>query len=105
MVQIIGHRGAPALVPENTIESFKRAIDSGAHYIECDVHLSKDGRLPVIHDDRVGRTTDGKGSVRDFTFEELKALTIPGGLKIPAATGPERGHRKSDLLGTGPVAI
>jgi glycerophosphoryl diester phosphodiesterase len=83
MVQIIGHRGAPALVPENTIESFKSAIESCADYIECDVHLSRDGEIIVMHDEQVDRTTNGKGVVRDFTLEELKTLTIPGGLRIP----------------------
>ncbi len=83
MVQIIGHRGAPALVPENTIESFRKAIEAGADYLECDVHLSRDGKLVVIHDDRVDRTTNGKGCVRDLTLEAIKALTISGSLKIP----------------------
>lgn len=83
MVQIIGHRGAPALAPENTIESFKRAIEAGADYLECDVHMSLDGRLVVIHDDRLDRTTNGKGYVRDFTLADLKALTIADNLKMP----------------------
>ncbi len=83
MVQIIGHRGAPALAPENTIESFKKAIEAGAHYLECDVHVSLDGRLVVIHDDRLDRTTNGTGYVRNFTLAELKALTLKDDLKIP----------------------
>jgi len=71
------------LVPENTIESFKKAVESGADYIECDVHLSRDGKIIVMHDEKVDRTTNGNGNVRDFTLEELKTLTIPGGLRIP----------------------
>jgi len=83
MVKIVGHRGAPALVAENTIESFKKAIESGADYIECDLDLSRDGRIVVMHDDTVDRTTNGRGFVRDLTLAELTALTIPGGFNIP----------------------
>ncbi len=83
MVKIIGHRGAPALAPENTIESFRKAIEAGADYLECDVHMSLDGRLVVIHDDRLDRTTNGTGRVHNFTLAELKALTIKDNLKIP----------------------
>ncbi len=51
---ILGHRGAPALVPENTLESFRRALELGADGFEFDVRRSADGRLVVVHDARVG---------------------------------------------------
>ncbi|MBD8070387.1 glycerophosphodiester phosphodiesterase [Bacillus sp. PS06] len=72
--KIIGHRGAAGTHPENTMISFKEAERVGAHGIELDVHLSKDHQLVVIHDDKVDRTTDGKGWVKDLKVNELKKL-------------------------------
>ena len=83
MVYIIGHRGAPIYLPENTIESFKKAIEIGVDFIECDIHLTKDEKIVIIHDATVDRTTDGKGYVRDFTLDELRQLHINNGSKIP----------------------
>src|SRR5690349_8300386 len=69
-----GHRGAMAYAPENTMPSFELAHEMGADEIELDVQRSKDGRLVVIHDQRVDRTTDGHGHVWELTFEELRSL-------------------------------
>lgn len=69
-----GHRGNPAEFPENTLASFRSAIDLGVDLIECDVHLSADGGLPVIHDHLLERTTNGHGLVRDQTMRELQQL-------------------------------
>lgn len=71
---IIGHRGAASLAPENTLASFKKAWEKGAEMVELDVHRTKDGHLVVIHDDKVDRTTDGKGLVKNLTLKEIKAL-------------------------------
>lgn len=71
---VIGHRGAAGLAPENTLAAFRKGLELGADLLECDVHLSRDDRLVVIHDHTVDRTTDGKGRVRDLSLEELKAL-------------------------------
>lgn len=84
MYQIVGHRGAPRQAPENTLLSFRRAIDIGVDWIEFDLHKSKDGVLLVIHDDTVDRTTNGKGKVRDMTFEELQGLDAGDGQRIPS---------------------
>jgi glycerophosphoryl diester phosphodiesterase len=73
-IQIVGHRGAKGIAPENTTASFQAAMDAGVDTIELDVHLSKDDHLVVIHDPALERTTDGQGLVSDFTLEELKAL-------------------------------
>lgn len=73
----IGHRGAKGYVAENTLASFQKAIDLGADGIELDVHLSLDGKVIVIHDETVDRTTSGKGFVKDYSATELKALGIP----------------------------
>ncbi len=83
MVYIVGHRGTPVSVPENTIESFKKAIGLGVDFIECDVQSSKDGEIVVMHDSRLNRTTSGRGRIRDFTLEELNKLTIAGRFRIP----------------------
>lgn len=72
---IIGHRGASAYEPENTIPAFELAEDLNADYVELDVHLTKDGELIVMHDDDVKRTTEAAGKIKDFTLAELKQLT------------------------------
>ncbi|MBN1316796.1 MAG: hypothetical protein JXA42_15055 [Anaerolineales bacterium] len=73
-LEILGHRGARALAPENTYVSFQAALDANVDMIELDVHLSKDGELVVIHDPCLERTTDGTGQIGDFTLRELQAL-------------------------------
>jgi len=78
-----GHRGNPAEHPENTMRSFRSAIAVGCDLIECDVHLSSDGRLVVIHDHTLERTTNGTGLVRDHTAAQLRKLDAGGGEKIP----------------------
>ncbi len=79
----IGHRGAAGYEPENTLASFKKALDLGVDVIELDVHACKTGELVVIHDDKVDRTTNGKGYVTEKTFEELRFLNAGKGQKIP----------------------
>lgn len=79
-----GHRGNPEEHPENTLASFRSAIELGVDIIECDVHLSSDGRMVVIHDHTLDRTTDGTGLVRDHTWEELQRLDAGGGERLPA---------------------
>jgi glycerophosphoryl diester phosphodiesterase len=79
----IAHRGASAYEPENTLRSFSKAIELGADMIEFDVRRSLDGRLVVIHDSKVDRTTNGSGPVRLKSFEELRALDAGMGERIP----------------------
>lgn len=83
MIQTIGHRGAAALEPENTLRSFRRAIEIGVDYVEFDVHRCKSGELVVIHDETVDRTTNGKGAVAELTLQELKKLDAGKGERIP----------------------
>lgn len=71
---VLGHRGAKAHAPENTIISFEKGIELGATMLELDIHLSKDGEMVVIHDGTVDRTTDGTGYVHEKTLAELQAL-------------------------------
>jgi glycerophosphoryl diester phosphodiesterase len=73
----IGHRGAKGYVAENTLASFKKALELGVEGIELDVHFSSDGEIMVIHDETIDRTTAGKGFVKDYTAFELNKLGIP----------------------------
>ena len=74
MTKIIGHRGSAGTSPENTMKSFEEAEKAGADGIELDVQMTKDGVLVVIHDEKVDRTTKGKGWVKDFTFQSIRKL-------------------------------
>ncbi len=107
-MKIWAHRGCSQRYPENTLTAFEKAAelyqggDDAASYdgaaatgtkeeknhfcgIELDVQLTKDGEIVVIHDERIDRTTDGFGFVRDYTLEELKTFHIHTG-----KTEPER---------------
>lgn len=74
MTQIFAHRGYSAAFAENTMISFMEAEKARADGIELDVQLTKDGEIVVIHDEKVDRTTDGHGFVKDFTYKELRKL-------------------------------
>lgn len=80
---IIGHRGASAYAPENTLAAFGLAADQGADGIELDVQLSADGRLVIIHDFNVARMTGGVGRVSELTVQELQAFDAGAGQVIP----------------------
>lgn len=80
---IISHRGASYYEPENTISSFRKALELGFNILEFDIRQTADSRLVVIHDKTVNRTTNGKGLVRSMTFDELRELDAGGGEKIP----------------------
>ncbi len=84
MTSIMGHRGAKAYEPENTLRSIRRALDMGVAAVEVDVHLSRDGQLVVIHDATVDRTTNGSGRVADLTWAELRRLDAGGGELLPS---------------------
>jgi glycerophosphoryl diester phosphodiesterase len=77
------HRGARGHAPENTLLAFDLAFDLGADAVECDVRKSRDGRLVVIHDDTLDRTTNGKGPVAGKSFVELRALDAGRSRRIP----------------------
>lgn len=82
MPLVIGHRGARALAPENTLEGIRVAARCAADQVEVDVRLSRDGTLVLMHDDTVDRTTGGKGKVENLDLDELKTLDA-GGQKVP----------------------
>ena len=94
---IIGHRGAAGYEPENTLLSFRKAMDIGVDWIEFDLHRSADGHLMVIHDPSVDRTTNGHGKVSEMTLDELKKLDAGKGQQIPTfqeVIDLARGHVK-----------
>jgi glycerophosphoryl diester phosphodiesterase len=74
---IVGHRGAAAYEPENSVRSFQKAIRCGVKAAECDLWMSKDGVPMVIHDRTVNRTTNERGAVADFSAVELQAMGVP----------------------------
>ena len=73
--RVIGHRGAAAVAPENTLPSFARALEAGVDAIELDLHCTRCGQLIVIHDHTLDRTTDGTGNVEDLNLEEPVIVT------------------------------
>jgi glycerophosphoryl diester phosphodiesterase len=73
-VWVIGHRGASSAAPENTLASFRLAVQAGAQAIETDLQLSRDGRLLILHDDKLQRTTNARGPVAAKTLDELRCL-------------------------------
>ncbi|WP_315906025.1 glycerophosphodiester phosphodiesterase [Priestia koreensis] len=68
---IYAHRGYSGRYPENTMAAFKAAYETDAQGIELDVQLTKDGEVVIIHDEKIDRTTNGTGYVKDYTYEEL----------------------------------
>ena len=89
-IVVAGHRGYRSKYPENTLLSFQKALDLGVDMLEFDLHLTRDKKLVIIHDERVDRTTDSIGYVRDFSLKEIRELDAGSwfsneykGLEIP----------------------
>jgi len=78
MALVIGHMGAAALAPENTLKGIRAAALCRAEWVHLDVRLSRDGELVLMHDDCVDRTTNGHGLVGDLSLDDLKALAVRG---------------------------
>ena len=70
----LAHRGASARAPENTLEAFRLAVEAGAGGLELDVHLTREGKVVVIHDATVDRVTDGSGAVAGMALVEVRRL-------------------------------
>lgn len=97
----IGHRGAPGHtggVGENTIGSFRKALWSGADAIEFDVRRTKDGKLVVIHDATLDRTTNGKGKVADMDYYEFNHFDAGYGWGVPLLKDVFTHFEKTPLL-------
>jgi len=82
-ILIIGHKGASAITPENTLRAFQKAIELHADYVEFDSHLTKDGEIVIIHDADTFNSTGVHGLIRDKTLEEIKKLDAGEGERIP----------------------
>jgi len=74
--KIYGHRGVKGEYPENSMLGFKKALELGVDGLEIDVHLTKDGEIVIIHDERLERTTTGEGWVKDATLFEIKQYSV-----------------------------
>lgn len=98
--QIFAHRGAKSVAPENTLPAFAVALEMGVDGIELDVHRSKDGRLVVIHDFSVDKTTSGAGPVAEYTAAQLAALDAGSHFDTRfAGTGVPTLEQVFDLVG------
>jgi glycerophosphoryl diester phosphodiesterase len=78
-LRVGAHRGAMSHAPENTLAAFETAIAMGVYRIECDVRQTADGVLVLMHDDTVDRTTNGSGTLRDLTLQQLGELRAVAG--------------------------
>ncbi|MEU9372302.1 glycerophosphodiester phosphodiesterase [Streptomyces sp. NPDC048255] len=73
-IQVVAHRGASEDAPEHTLAAYRKAIEDGADALECDVRLTADGHLVLVHDRRVNRTSNGRGAVSALELADLAAL-------------------------------
>lgn len=90
---LIAHRGGAEVAPENTMAAFRQAVDEwDADVLEMDVRLTSDGRLVVIHDETVDRTTDGQGPVRDMPWEKARELDAAYRFRDLSGKRPLRGR-------------
>ncbi len=94
--RLVGHRGACAVAPENTLASFAQAVADGADIVEMDVRLTADEQVVVMHDATVDRTTDGRGRVSAMTLAELTRLDA--GSWFDARFAGERVPALADVL-------
>ena len=88
----VAHRGHSIAYPENTLEAYRKAIELGVEMIECDVNITRDGSLVMIHDPTLDRTTTGTGRVSAATWTDVQQLDAGGkfkpefaGVRVPSA--------------------
>jgi glycerophosphoryl diester phosphodiesterase len=91
MTLVVAHRGAPRAAPENTMEAYRLAVEMGADAIELDVHLTADGKVAVIHDETVERTTNLTGAVASMTMKQLRTADAGHHFEAPDGSFPFRG--------------
>jgi glycerophosphoryl diester phosphodiesterase len=77
----VAHRGHSIEYPENTLEAYRKAIELGVEMIECDVNITRDGKLVMMHDPTLDRTTSGTGRVSASTWDEIQRLDAGGKFK------------------------
>ncbi|MFD1125105.1 glycerophosphodiester phosphodiesterase family protein [Lentilactobacillus raoultii] len=81
---IFGHRGYPYKFPENSLSGFAYAVEHGVDGLEFDVHLTKDNIPVIMHDEKINRTTNGRGKIRDYTYQQLQQFQLRNGETIPS---------------------
>ena len=88
----VAHRGHSIAYPENTLEAYRKAIELGVEMIECDVNITRDGTLVMMHDSTLDRTTSGTGRVSASLWDDIRQLDAGGkfkpdfaGVKVPSA--------------------
>ncbi len=106
MTLIYAHRGESAIHPENTLRAFRHALASRVDGIELDVHATADGIPVVIHDQDVGRTSDGTGYVDQIPLAQLETLDAGDGERVPTlaavlALVGDAAHLDVEIKGTG----
>lgn len=95
-IAVIAHRGGAALAPENTSAAFRNAIQLGCDYVEIDVRTTRDGKLVIMHDRTVDRTTDGTGAVNELDFATIRKLDA--GVKFSARYKGEKVPTLEEVL-------
>ena len=98
MTLVIAHRGNSAAAPENTFASFDSAIAGGVTLLECDVQMTADGHIVVIHDPTLDRTSDRAGDVRSLTLAEIKTADVSYPKNFGAKFSPQRVATLGELL-------
>jgi glycerophosphoryl diester phosphodiesterase len=88
----VAHRGHSIAYPENTLEAYRKAIELGVEMIECDVNITRDGKLVMMHDSTLDRTTSGSGRVSAATWDGIQHLDAGGkfkpefaGVRVPSS--------------------
>lgn len=98
MTLVIAHRGNSSAAPENTFASFESAIAVGASLIECDVQMSADGHIVVIHDPTLDRTSDRTGDVRAMTLKDIRAADVSCPQQFGDKFSPQRVATLGEVL-------
>jgi glycerophosphoryl diester phosphodiesterase len=101
----VAHRGHSIACPENTLEAYRKAIELGVDMIECDVNITRDGTLVMMHDTTLDRTTTGTGRVSAATWEEIQRLDAGkkfkpefDGVKVPSTEETLLLYREAEIL-------
>jgi glycerophosphoryl diester phosphodiesterase len=89
--RVFGHRGSAGTHPENTLESFRAAVASGAQYLEFDIHMTRDGEIVVAHDEHLNRMCGLDRAIPDLTYAELATADAGRMFTLDGATCPFRG--------------
>ncbi len=108
--RIFGHRGSAGTYPENTMASFQAAIDLGLHYLETDVHMTRDGEIVVSHDDDLARNCGRPGVIKGMDYADLAKADAGYNFTFDSRSFPFRGKGLhipllAELLATFPNAL